>query len=410
MNNLSNKRVLLGLTGGIAAYKCCELVRRLRDKGADVRIVMTQSACKFVTPLSFQALSANPVHRSLLDEQAEAAMGHIQLARWADVILIAPCSANFMAKLSQGLADDLLSTLVLASTAPLLIAPAMNQQMWQARATQDNLKVLESRGLKVLGPATGDQACGESGPGRMLEANELLKSLNDVFKSGLLAGQSIVVTAGPTREAIDPVRYITNRSSGKMGYAVARAAVEAGADVTLISGPTNLIPPERLSYIAIETADEMFQAVLTAISNTKIFISAAAVADYSVENTENQKIKKRHEELSLTLNRTVDILASVANTVNPPFTVGFAAETQKLETYAKNKLEDKKLDLIAANLVGKELGFDNEDNALHIFWEGGEMNLERASKDKLARQLIKIIATRYEEKNSNQTSRSTLRH
>lgn len=410
MNNLANKRILLGITGGIAAYKCCELVRRLKEQGADVRVVMTQSATEFVGPLSFQALSGNVVHTSLLDEEAEAAMGHIQLARWADVILVAPCTANFMAKLSYGLADDLLSTLVLASTAPLLIAPAMNQQMWQASATQNNLKLLKERGLVILGPGVGDQACGETGPGRMLEANELLKGLNDVFDSSLLTGQSIVVTAGPTREPIDPVRYITNRSSGKMGYALARAAAEAGADVTLISGPTQLVPPEQVSYISIETAEEMHQAVMSAVVNTKIFISAAAVADYSVPDSEPQKIKKDSDDLSLTLNKTVDILAAVANIKNPPFTVGFAAETQKLEAYAKKKLKVKKLDMIAANLVGSELGFDKDDNALRLFWEGGELDLERTSKDKLARQLIQIIATRYEEKNSNQTSRSTLRH
>lgn len=410
MNYLSNKHILLGITGGIAAYKSCELVRRLRQQGADVRVVMTDAAMEFVRPLTFQALSGNPVHHSLLDDSAEAAMGHIELARWSDVILIAPCSANTMAKLSHGLADDLLSTVVLASDVDLLIAPAMNQQMWQSKATQDNLKILQQREITILGPATGDQACGETGPGRMLEVDELITCLSEVFSSSLLTGHNITITAGPTREPIDPVRYISNRSSGKMGYAIARAAAEAGANVTLISGPTSLVPPEAIKFISIETAEEMHRAVMTSVEHSNIFISAAAVADYFVANMADQKIKKTVDDLSLTLSKTTDILTAVANRQNPPFTIGFAAETQALESNAKSKLKRKKLDMIAANKVGKELGFDSDNNALHIFWSDGELNLGQNSKDKLARQLIQLIASRYEEKHSNQNTRSTLRH
>ncbi len=398
MNNLTNKRVLLGVTGGIAAYKSCDLVRRLRENGAEVRVVMTDAACEFVTPLSFQAISGNPVYRSLLDESAEAAMGHIELARWADVILIAPVSANFMAKLANGQADDLLSTLVLAASAPVFLAPSMNQQMWLDTATQTNVERLNTLGFTLLGPDEGSQACGDVGPGRMLEPLEICRAVDASFSSGLLSGHHVVITAGPTREAIDPVRYLSNRSSGKMGYAIAKAAVEAGAKVTLISGPTALEQPERVSYVEIESAGEMYTAVMEVIDTSSIFISAAAVADYTLGEIADHKIKKATDDLTLTLSKTADILAAVSARHSTPFTVGFAAETQKLEQNAKAKLATKQLDMIAANQVGNGLAFDSDDNALQIYWKNGQQDLPKAAKDKLARQLVELIAVRVEEK------------
>lgn len=410
MNTLLHKKILLGITGGIAAYKAAEVVRRLRERGAEVRVVMTRGACEFITPMTLQALSGHRVMCELLDEEAEAAMGHIELARWADLVLVAPCSANFMARYCHGLADDLLATLCLATVAPVVLAPAMNQQMWNAPATRANVQTLLERGVPLLGPDEGSQACGESGPGRLLEADAIVSALNGFFQTGWLSGHSVLITAGPTREYIDPVRYISNRSSGRMGYAVARAAAEAGANVTLVSGPTALAPPETVTLVTVETAGEMHRAVMEHVSNAGVFISAAAVADYTCPEVANNKIKKDVSEFSLTLNRTADILSEVAALPEPPFTVGFAAETKRVAEYARKKLKTKRLDLIAANRVGDGLGFDTEDNALILYWEGGSLDLGQASKDKLARQLIQVIAQHYEDKHRHQTSGSETRH
>ena len=426
MNNLTNKRILLGVTGGIAAYKSAELVRRLREQGAEVRVVMTRGACEFITPLTMQALSGREVHTELLDHVAESGqgggMGHIELARWCDVVLVAPASANFIARLAHGLADDLLSTLCLATTAPLVIAPAMNQQMWGNIATQENIATLVQREIKIVGPAEGSQACGEIGPGRMLEPEQLMLEASQLFSTGLLADLKLVVTAGPTREAIDPVRYITNHSSGRMGYAVARAAAEAGANVTLVSGPVNIEPPHQVRHISVDTAEQMRDIVMSDIIESDIFVAAAAVADYRCADVAQQKIKKKAEDLSLLLQKNPDILAEVASLPRAPFTVGFAAETENLLDNARMKLQNKKLDMIAANQVGEGLGFNVDENELQIFWQAGDQGqenqvqnnqtgenqiikhqtLERASKEKLARQLIKVIANRYYEKNSTQ--------
>ena len=398
MNELSGKRVLLGVTGGIAAYKSADLVRLLRKQGAEVRVVMTVAAREFVTPLTFQALSGYPVHTDLLDTGAEAAMGHIELARWADVLLTAPATADFIARLVSGRADDLLSAVCLACDATVAIAPAMNRVMWNSPATRDNINSLKNRAVRVLGPAEGEQACGESGPGRMLEPAELVAALSDLFNTGVLAGRRVLVTAGPTREAIDPVRYLGNRSSGRMGYAVAAAAAEAGADVLLISGPVSLASPARLRRIDVESAAEMHAAVMNEITDADIFISVAAVADYRPQTTAEQKLKKTAATLSLELTRNPDILADVAALPDAPFTVGFAAETQAVVSNARDKLRVKKLDMIAANAVGQQQGFNSEDNALHVIWAQGEQQLALTSKTKLARQLVAIIAEHFENK------------
>ena len=403
MYQLAGKRILLGVTGGIAAYKSAVLLRLLRNQGADVRVVMTQGAREFVTPLTFQALSGKPVHTELLDLEAEAAMGHIELARWADLILIAPASANFIARYANGFADDLLSTLCLATNAPVLIAPAMNQQMWLNSATQENLEKVKSRGVGTLGPAEGEQACCETGLGRMLKAEEIALLTAKSFESNILSGSRVLVTAGPTREAIDPVRYISNRSSGKMGYAVASAALEAGADVSLVSGPVNLSEPDRMNVTKVMSAVEMHNVVMQQISDIDIFISAAAVADYSIENIAGQKIKKSSDSMQLQLKKNPDILASVSALQNAPFSVGFAAETENLETNAQTKLQSKKLDMIAANQVGENQGFDVDTNALTIYWKTGKQHFEQAPKSRLARNLIHLIADQYNEKNTNKT-------
>ncbi len=397
MSNLQNKRILLGITGGIAAYKSADLVRRLREQGVDVRVVMTAGAQRFVNPLTFQALSANPVHTELLDPEAEAGMGHIELARWADVVLIAPASANFIARLAHGLADDLLTTLCLATTAPIAIAPAMNQQMWQTEVTQENLDRLQKRSIHQFGPAKGGQACGETGFGRMLEPLEIVDELSTLFETGSLQDIKVLITAGPTREALDPVRYITNHSSGKMGYAVARAAAEAGADVTLVSGPVSLSTPPGVRRVDVISASEMATAVMEIVEDCQIFIAAAAVADFFCPHVPDQKIKKIGEdEMTITLKKTPDILASVAALPKSPFTVGFAAETEKLEEYAQDKRKRKSLNMIAANRVDDPaLGFHVDENALHVFWEGGEKELPRAPKQKLARDLIELIAKKF---------------
>ena len=401
MKALFNKRILLGVSGGIAAYKSAELLRRLREHGAEVQVVMTEAACEFITPLTMQALSGRPVHTELLDHRSEAGMGHIELARWSDVILVAPATANFIARLAQGMADDLLSTLCLAADVPLLVAPAMNQQMWRNPATQNNIETILQRKIHVFGPAEGDQACGETGPGRMLEPMQLLHRLEAIFQNTRLVGKHIIVTAGPTQEAIDPVRYISNRSSGKMGYAIARAAQEAGAYVTLVSGPVTLPALERVDCVNVTTAREMRDAVLDHVDNADIFIAAAAVADYRSQESAERKIKKTGKTLSLKLTKNPDVLADVASLGSPPFTVGFAAETESLKANAIKKLEGKGLDMIAANLVGDGLAFDVDNNALEVFWPGGSLSLQTAPKEKLARQLLNAIAHNYYEKYPN---------
>ena len=388
-------RVLLGVTGGIAAYKSAELVRRLRDRGAEVQVVMTAGACQFVTPLTFQALSGRPVRTDLWDEAAEAAMGHIELARWADRVLVAPASADFLARLAHGLADDLLTTLCLATDAPIDVAPAMNRLMWANAATQANVALLRSRGVSVLGPAEGDQACGETGPGRMLEPAEILEAMAPrTTAPGVLAGLKVLITAGPTRERIDPVRFITNRSSGKMGFAVAEAAREAGAEVILVSGPVNVATPPGVRRVDVETAEQMMAAVNEHFEGTDVFIAAAAVSDYRPVQAAAEKIKKTSDSLVLALSRTTDILATVAARTPRPFVVGFAAETQNVERNALAKLEGKRLDLIAANQVGDNLAFDCEDNALTLYWPGGQRELGRAPKRQLAAALVSVIAER----------------
>ena len=403
MHKLIGKRIVLGVTGGISAYKAAFLVRLLRKNGANIRVVMTQSATKFVTPLTFQALSAKPVHTELLDLNTETAMGHIELAKWADLILIAPASANFIARYANGFAEDLLSTLCLATDSPVIIAPAMNQQMWRNQATQENLERINARGITVVGPTAGVQACGDDGPGRMLEPEEIVVHTANIFQTNILTGSRLLVTAGPTREAIDPVRFLSNRSSGRMGYAVATAAAEAGADVTLISGPVDLAAIGIEKVIHVTSAEEMQESVMQRINNIDIFISAAAVADYRVQKISEQKIKKSDDTYELIMQKNPDILAEVSALYDAPFTVGFAAETENLELNAQTKLHLKNLDMIAANQVDKKLGIDCDENALTIFWKTGREKLPLAPKNKLARSLIKLIALQYNEKNSNKT-------
>ena len=400
MQHLTNKRVLLGVTGSIAAYKAADLIRRLQDAGAKVKVVMTEGAKAFVTPLTFQALSGSPVHESLLDKEAEAAMGHIELARWADVILIAPASANSIAALAQGRADELLNAICLASDVPLAIAPAMNKHMWADPATQDNVRLLAQRGVLFMGPDSGEQACGDVGEGRMIDSEAIINRLTELFSVGSLSGLTVVITAGPTREALDPVRYISNHSSGKMGYAIAEAAVEAGANVILISGPVSLDNPDRVIRINVESAAEMEAAVKEQINAADIFVATAAVADYRPVTVQQDKIKKKEERLTLELEKNTDILAMVKADYAKTFCVGFAAETHDLENYARAKLEQKNIDMIAANLVGpsaaKTAGtFNSDSNELNIYWSGGELKLALSSKTKLARQLIALIAQRF---------------
>jgi len=400
MQHLTNKRVLLGVTGSIAAYKAAELIRRLREAGAEVRVVMTDGAKAFVTPLTFQALSGFPVHENLLDKDAEAAMGHIELARWADVVLIAPASANSLAGLAQGRADELLNAICLAADVPLAIAPAMNKNMWADQATQENVRVLAQRGVLFIGPDSGEQACGDIGEGRMVDSEAIISRLSELFSIGSLSGLTVLITAGPTREALDPVRYLSNHSSGKMGYAIAEAAVEAGAKVILVSGPVNLATPDRVTQVNIESAADMEAAVKDYITESDIFIASAAVADYRPVTVQQDKIKKKDERLTLELEKNTDILSMVKSAYAKTFCVGFAAETQNLEKYARTKLNQKNIEMIAANLVGaaadKTAGtFNSDSNELNVYWQGGELKLELGSKTKLARQLIALIAQRY---------------
>ena len=400
MQHLTNKRVLLGITGSIAAYKAADLIRRLRDAGAQVRVVMTDGAKAFVTPLTFQALSGSPVHENLLDKEAEAAMGHIELARWADVILIAPASANSLAGLAQGRADELLNAVCLASDIPLAVAPAMNKHMWADPATKENVQILAQRGVLFIGPDSGDQACGDVGEGRMVDSEAIISRLSELFLVGSLSGLTVVITAGPTREALDPVRYISNHSSGKMGYAIAEAAVEAGAKVILISGPVSLAVPDRVTCINVESAAEMEASVKEHISAAEIFVGTAAVADYRPVTVQSDKIKKKDERLTIELEKNTDILAMVKADYAKTFCVGFAAETQDLEKYARNKLNQKNIEMVAANLVGASAAdtagtFNSDVNELNVYWHGGDLKLELASKTKLARQLIALIAQRF---------------
>ncbi len=399
MHTLKDKNIVLGVTGGIAAYKSADLVRRLREAGAHVQVVMSAHAREFVTPLTFQALSGYPVRDELFDEAAEAAMGHIELARWADLILIAPATANTIAKLAYGMADNLLTTICLATQASIYVAPAMNQAMWNNQATQGNLTRLSELGIETIGPGSGDQACGETGAGRMLEPVEIRDLLIDRLmpvKSDILAGKHVLLTTGPTREAIDPVRYISNHSSGKMGYAMAEAARDAGARVTVVAGPTSIPHPANVSIIPVESAKDMLQAVMKNASSADVFISVAAVADFRLKEIKDQKIKKSSDELNLNLIKNPDILATVAalEGENRPFCVGFAAETNDLESYARDKLARKNLDMIAANLVTNDSDsvFNSDSNTLEIFLrDNTKVSLEHAPKKVIARQLISLI-------------------
>ena len=388
------KNIVLGISGGIAAYKCAELVRRLKERNCNVKVVMTDSAKHFITPLTMQAVSGESVSDSLLDPSAEAAMGHIEFAKWADLILVAPASSNIIAKMAAGIADDLLTTLLLATPAKIAIAPAMNQQMYAHAATQANLNTLAERGVDIWGPGKGEQACGDVGAGRMLEPMELVELCTHDGIEPALSGKTIAITAGPTREALDPVRYISNHSSGKMGYAIADAALKLGAKVSLISGPVTLKPPAGVEVIKVSSALEMRDAALEHAQNSDIFIGCAAVADYRAANVAEQKIKKQGNEITLTMVKNPDIIAEVAALKNSrPYTVGFAAETQDVEKYAKGKLQKKNLNMICANDVSQEgLGFNSDHNALTLFWQDDQRNLGVNSKAELAMSLLKALA------------------
>lgn len=392
---LAGQRILLGVSGGISAYKSVELARLLIKRGAVVKVVMTEAATRFVGPLTFQAVSGNPVRTTLFDESHEAAMGHIELARWADQLVVAPASADFLARVAHGLANDLLTTLVLASPAPVSLAPAMNQQMWGNPATAANVTLLRERGLRILGPAVGEQACGDTGLGRMLEPADILGHLEGASMVGCLAGRKVMITAGPTREAIDPVRFIANRSSGKMGFALAASFVRAGAEVQLISGPVDLETPAGVQRLDVETAREMFDMVMSLVQQMDIFVACAAVADYRPEHAASAKIKKSDERLSLDLIRNPDILAAVAALEEAPFTLGFAAETGSLLREAQKKRETKAVDMIAANLVGEGKGFESDDNALQVLWNGGGKELPLQTKQQISGELVNLVAERF---------------
>ncbi len=397
-NEDSGPKILLGVTGGIAAYKSPELVRRLKDRGAQVQVVMTRSAEAFVSPVTFQAVSARRVRGDLWDEAAEAAMGHIELARWADLVLVAPATAHCLGSLAGGLAGDLLTTICMATEAPIILAPAMNQAMWNNSAVQENRELLEKRGIRLVGPMAGDQACGEDGPGRMMEPEDIVRAVFEepaILVSESLKGLRTVITAGPTREPIDPVRYVTNRSSGRMGFALATAAQQAGAEVVLVSGPVSLPTPPGVQRMDVETAEEMYDTVHERIADTDLFIACAAVSDYRPRTPSARKIKRSDSELTLELTPSLDTLASVAKLADGPFTVGFAAETEEVSRHARDKLTRKGLDMIAANRVGPDCGFDQETNSLTVLWEGDEVELEQATKPILARRLIELIAKRY---------------
>ncbi|KZN51133.1 bifunctional phosphopantothenoylcysteine decarboxylase/phosphopantothenate--cysteine ligase CoaBC [Pseudoalteromonas luteoviolacea] len=396
--NLSGKKIVVGISGGIAAYKCAELVRRLKDQQCEVKVVMTDSAKHFITPLTMQAVSGEPVSDSLLDPSAEAAMGHIEFAKWADLILIAPATSNIIAKMATGIADDLLTTLILATPAKVAIAPAMNQQMFAHPATQRNLKTLASDGMAIWGPGQGEQACGDIGKGRMLEPNELVEFCTSALKPSVqpLLGKVVTITAGPTREALDPVRFISNHSSGKMGYGLAEAAKKLGATVNLISGPVKINAPNGINLSHVNSAVEMRDEALRLATESDIFIGCAAVADYRAADIAEQKIKKQGDEMTLTLVKNPDIIAEVASlTRNRPYTVGFAAETQNVEQYALGKLKNKKLDMICANDVSQAgLGFNSDNNALTLFWHDEQISLPTSGKKELALTVVKAIASK----------------
>lgn len=401
MQTLAGKKILLGISGGIAAYKCAELTRRLIERGAEVQIVMTKAAKEFITPLTMQAVSGRPVSDSLLDPAAEMSMGHIELAKWADLILLAPATADLIARISAGMGNDLLSTLCLATDSPIAVSPAMNQQMYLNVATQENIATLQRRGFHIWGPASGEQACGDVGPGRMLEPMQLVHLAEDFFQPADLANLSVVITAGPTQEAIDPVRYLTNRSSGKMGFAIAEAAAKRGANVTLISGPVSLATPVGVNRIDVTSAEQMQQAAIAQATEHDIFIACAAVADFRPVAVAEHKMKKKsdEDEMVLRLVKNPDIVASVAAlSTQRPFTVGFAAETQNVEQYARSKLARKHLDLICANDVSQQgQGFNSDNNALHLFWPNGNKALPLSSKNALGQQLITEIVALYKE-------------
>ncbi|MEZ8243975.1 bifunctional phosphopantothenoylcysteine decarboxylase/phosphopantothenate--cysteine ligase CoaBC [Vibrio splendidus] len=392
---LAGKKILLGISGGIAAYKCAELTRRLIERGAQVQVVMTNAAKEFITPLTMQAVSGRPVSDSLLDPAAEASMGHIELAKWADLVLLAPATADLIARMTAGMGNDLLTTLLLATDAPVAVSPAMNQQMYSHPATQENIATLKRRGCEIWGPAAGEQACGDVGMGRMLEPMQLVHRCEDFFQPKPLAGRSVLITAGPTREAIDPVRYITNHSSGKMGYALAEAAAKQGATVTLVSGPVSLATPNKVNRIDVDSAQQMFDAVSANAAQHDIFISCAAVADYRPETIADQKLKKvdGKDDMTIQMVKNPDIVASVASmSEGRPFTVGFAAETQDVEKYARGKLERKNLDMICANDVSVEgQGFNSSSNELHLYWKDGDKSLPLDSKDTLGFQILDQI-------------------
>ncbi|WP_047682784.1 MULTISPECIES: bifunctional phosphopantothenoylcysteine decarboxylase/phosphopantothenate--cysteine ligase CoaBC [Xenorhabdus] len=399
---LSGKHIVLGISGGIAAYKTAELVRRLRDYGAQVRVVMTPAAEAFITPLTLQAVSGYPVSDDLLDPAAEAAMGHIELAKWADLIILAPATADLLARLSIGMANDLVTTICLASVAPLAVVPAMNQQMYRAQATQHNLNILRERNVLIWGPDEGSQACGDVGPGRMIEPMAIVELATQLFNPIQdLMGLQITITAGPTREALDPVRFITNHSSGKMGFSIAQAAAERGAKVTLIAGPVNLTTPQNVKRIDVTSALEMHEQVQAIAASQHIFIGCAAVSDYRFKQISDEKIKKQGDEITYTLVKNPDIVANVAAMEkHRPFVVGFAAETQNVEEYARVKLKQKNLDLICANNVSlAEHGFNSDTNALHLFWHDGRINLPHSNKLQLSHRLLDEIFKRYDEKN-----------
>jgi phosphopantothenoylcysteine decarboxylase/phosphopantothenate--cysteine ligase len=396
MQRLIHKQIILGVTGGIAAYKSADLARRFREAGASVRVVMTAKAKEFITPLTMQAVSGNPVHDDLFDVQAEAAMGHIELARWADVIVIAPATADFMARLANGEASDLLTTLCLAATAPIALAPAMNQAMWKNTTTQSNLQALQEKNFFIWGPGEGSQACGDVGPGRMLEPLDIVKRSAELFSSGSLAGQRVVITAGATREAIDAVRYISSGSSGKMGYALAEAAVEAGAAVTLISAPVNLTPPAHAQLINVVSAEEMAAAVMQLAATSDIFISVAAVADFRSKTPATQKIPKNEARLTIDLTPNPDIVASVAALKKRPIVIGFAAETHDVIAHAQQKMLKKKLDMIIANNIGNEESpMGGDDNTVTVLWRDQRQDFAKSAKTKLARDLIALIAKQF---------------
>ena len=393
MCSLSNKRIIVGVTGGIAAYKSAEVVRRLQDRGAEVRVVMTPGAEEFLRPLTMQALSGHPVHTGLLNEKAEAGMGHIELARWADLLLIAPASADFIANMVHGRADSLLAAIYLATPAKVAIAPAMNQAMWSHSASVENINNLTRRGVTIIGPESGSQACGDIGPGRMEQPDSIIEQASSLFNSGVLQGKKVVITAGPTREALDPVRYISNHSSGKMGYALAAAAIEAGADVTLISGPVALSIPEKCQGILVMSADEMQQAALEFAEGADIFIATAAVADYKAASIASEKIKSGDDKMTISLEKNPDIVSSVASTFEDLFVIGFAAESNDVETYAKGKLEQKHLDAIVANDISRaDIGFNSDDNEVSWIDADSTIVFSKRSKAQLARDLVAQIA------------------